>query len=179
LQPLDDVKRRLLLRWSALCCAIPLCLAPLAGRSSFELAGERAVLDNRFTTPALERVWSTKAVSVARDPFMPDKSSGGAAPPQVTAYGGVVGMQVTQGDPIGFALAPNRGAGPLQDNGLAITRVSAVVLGVSPRALIDDGTRVRVVGSGDAVAGSRVASIDERGVHLQNGLLLPLAETPR
>lgn len=161
MRPLDDARRRRLLTWSALCCAVSLCLAPIAGRSSFELAGERAAFNSRFTTPTLQPIWTPKPVSVARDPFMPE-----------------AGMQVTQGDPLGFALPPNRGAAgtPLQGGAFETPRVTAVVTGALPRALIDDGTQVRVVAVGDMLAGSRVIAIDQSGVHLQTGAVLSVAE---
>jgi hypothetical protein len=36
--------------------------------------------------------------------------------------------------------------------------------------------RVRVIGIGDSLAGSRVTAINGAGVHLQNGTVLALAE---
>lgn len=173
MRPLDDAQRRRMLTWSALLCAIPLCLTPLAGRSSFELAGEQAAYDSRFATAALESVWHDKPLDVARDPFIPERPSRTLA-----ASNGVVGLQVTQGQPIGFALPANRGARgtPVQDAALGFPAVTAIVSGASPRALIDDGAHVRVVGVGDMLAGSRVAAIDRTGVRLENGILLGLRE---
>jgi hypothetical protein len=180
LRPLDDAQRRRLLTRSALCCAISLCLAPLAGRSSFELAGEQAAFDSRFTALALQNVWNQKPVPISRDPFIPEASSikANLGPQLGAGNDSIVGMQVTQGDPIGFTLPANRGAEgtPLQDGPLGTPRISAIVSGPSPRALVDDGTHVRVLAVGDALAGSRVTAIDESGVHLQSGALLRLAE---
>jgi hypothetical protein len=141
---------------------------PLAGRSSFELAGEQAAFNTRFMTPALQTVWNEKPIPVARDPFIPEAGGGES----------VVGSQVTQGDPVDFALPANRGAAgtPLQDPALGAPRVTAVVVGPSPHALVDDGTHVRVVGIGDMLAGSRVTAIDAGGVHLQSGAAIGLAE---
>lgn len=160
--PLDEASRRRMLSWSALLCAIPLCLAPLAGRSSFEAASERATFEARFNAPALKVSWNQERVSVARDPFVGEDST------QVrsVAVSGVVGMHVTQGQPIGFVMP---------GHSLAVT-VKAVVTGASPRALVDDGEHVRVVGVGDVLAGARITSIDASGVHLQNGTLLALTE---
>lgn len=160
--PLDEASRRRMRSWSALLCVIPLCLAPLAGRSSFEAASERARFEARFNAPALKVSWNHEPVSVARDPFVAEKSTqaGSVAPT------GVVGMHVTQGQPIGFALPGHT---------LAVT-VKAVVTGASPRALVDDGEHVRVVGLGDVLAGARITSIDASGVHLQNGTVLELTE---
>lgn len=178
MHPLHDAQRRRLLTVSSILCAIPLCLMPLAGRTSFELAGEQAVFNARFDAPELRSVWNEKPVPVARDPFVPE----GAAAPGVRGRGtladdGIVGMTVRQGDSMGFALPPNRGAAgtPLQATG-GLPAITAVVTGSSPRALVDDGDRVRVVGIGDTLAGSRVMNISGAGVRLQNGALLTLTE---
>jgi hypothetical protein len=174
LQPLDDAARRRVFAWSAVLCAVPLCLAPLAGRSSFELASERAAFDARFNAPTLDAAWNGRPVDIARDPFMPEVR----APRTAQADPSIVGMHVTQGETTGYVLPANRGAvgTPLVDAPLESVNVTAVVTGSSPRALIDEGTRVRVVAIGDMLAGSRVAAIDGRGVRLQNGTLLVLAQ---
>lgn len=164
MRPLHDARRRRALFCSALLCAVPLCLAPLAGRSSLELADEQATFDARFSAPALAASWRVKPVNVERDPFRPDGGSRSAAPPHDN---GVVGMHVTQGRPIGFPLTPNTAQ---------LSSVTAIITGSSARALIDDGSRVRVVGIGDALDGARVSKIDATGVHLTNGKVLPLTE---
>lgn len=176
MHPLDDAQRRRLLTLSAVFCAIPLCLAPLAGRSSFELADERAAFTARFSAPDLQSVWSDKPLSVARDPFVPEVAVQ-PAPADAAADSRVVGMHVTQGDSMGFALPGNRRAvGAPSQGTAALPSITAVVTGPSPRALVDDGDRVRVVGVGDRLAGSRVAAISGAGVRLRNGLLLTLTE---
>lgn len=179
MRPLSDSERKRFLTWSALLCAIPLCLAPLAGRSSFELAGEQAAFDARFSPPQLQNVWNDKPVSISRDPFVPEAPAATAQATYPTSAS-VVGMQVTQGQSMGFTLPANRGAAgtPLAGANGPLT-VTAVVTGPSPRALVDDGGRVRVVGVGDTLSGSVVASIDGFGVRLRNGMLLPLSEEDR
>ncbi|HKU66884.1 MAG TPA: hypothetical protein VJP85_03815 [Candidatus Baltobacteraceae bacterium] len=161
MRPLDDRLRRQLFAWSATLCAIPLCLVPLAARSSFEVASERAAFDARFSAPALRLTWNRPPVNVSRDPFVPEVRVEAGAP----AASGIVGVHVTQGQPIGFA-------GPA-------AVVTAVVTGPSPRALVDDGARVRVVGIGDVLGSKRIVSIDAVGVHLENGVLLPVLESAR
>jgi hypothetical protein len=174
LRPLNDAARRRMFAWSAVFCAVPLCLAPLAGRSSFELASERAAFDTRFNAPTLDAAWNGRPVDVARDPFMPEVHT----PRTLQADSSIVGMRVTQGEPTGWVLPANRGAAgaPLIDAAVGAVNVTAVVTGSSPRALVDDGTHVRVVSIGDALAGSRIAAIDGNGVHLQNGTVLALAQ---
>lgn len=162
MHPLDDAARRRALTWSALLCAIPLCLAPLAGRSSLEVASERATFDARFNAPTLAATWNDRPVNVARDPFIPEtRPTDVPSPPP-----DIVGMHVTAGQPIGYVASTP----------LSRSSVTAIVSGPSPRALVDDGVHVRVVGIGDILAGSRIVSIDGMGVRLQNGTLLGLAE---
>lgn len=142
--PLDESARRRMAIWSAVLCAIPLCLAPLAGRSAFESAGERAALDSRFARLSLGPPAHEQTVRVDRDPF----------------------IETSARNPV----PPVRGKAP------ANATVTAVVTGASPRALIEDGATVRVVGIGDAVAGSRVDAISPAGVRLRSGALLPFAQ---
>lgn len=167
MRPVNNEQRKRLLTCSALLCAIPLCLSPLAGRSSFELESERAAFNARFSALEVANVWKDQPVSVARDPFVPETSPPDTAAKAESGSAGIVGMHVTQGESIGLAMPPNRAGAPI---------VSAIVTGPSSRALVSDGERVRVVRVGDMLAGSRVASIDGSGVHLQSGLLLPLSE---
>lgn len=168
MRSVNDKQRRRLLAWSALLCAIPVSLAPLAGRTSFELASEQAAFGARFSAPQLDGVWSDKAVSVLHDPFIAE--AGEAARGTSVTKANVIGAHVTQGESTGITV-PVGGSVPQMP-----FTVTAVVTGVSPRALVDDGARVRVVGVGDPIAGSRVISIDGSGVHLQSGVLVPLAE---
>lgn len=158
MHPVDESHRKRLLAWSALLCAVPICLAPLAGRSSLELASEHAAFYARFSAPRFEAEQHAPPITSVRDPFVPDVRSTGVPPPRT----GIVGMHVTQGQPIG---------------GLPV--VTAVVTGASARALVDDGAQVHVVAVGDALAGSRVTSIDASGVRLQNGIFVPLSGPAR
>jgi len=165
LHPLDESTRRKIVACAAFCCAVSLCLAPLAGRTSFELARERRVLAARFRTPELDAPRRDQPVAVARDPFIAERDED--APNRevpVAANENVVGMRVMQGQPIGFAV------------GYGVPQITAVITGTSPRALADDGAHVRVIAIGDSLAGSRVVSIDGAGVRLSNGTVLRLAE---
>lgn len=168
MHPLDERQRRRALLWSALLCAVPMCLAPLAARSSFEIAGEKAAIDTRFNAPPLERTWNQKPVRIARDPFMPETRDT-TAPAPVPAQKGIVGMHVTQGAPIGYTARSTHASGTMP-------LVTAIVTGPSPRALVDDGLHVRVVGIGDPLGGSRVIYIERSGVRLANGTVVPLTE---
>lgn len=160
MRELDEAARRRLLVWSAVLCAFALGLAPLAGRSSLELAHERTAFAARLSSPAVDSGWKQRPVEVTRDPFVAESAPLGAQNP---VDAGIAGTHVTQGAPTGYVVP---GAAPV---------VTAVAIGTSPLALVDDGTHVRVVKVGDDVAGSRVTAIDNAGVRLQNGARLALA----
>lgn len=180
--PLHDARRRKLLNVSALLCAIPVLLAPIAGRSSFELASEEAAFNQRFAPPAPSVDPAARPMPVSRDPFVPDRLITLPAPAAFSSSPNsesVVGMQVTQGESTGIALPSNRGAlgTPVTDSSLALPSVRAIVTGGgSAHALVDDGAHVSVVGVGDKLDGSKITSIDATGVRLANGMLLTLAE---
>jgi hypothetical protein len=152
LHPLDDGSRRKLFTFAVVCCSVPLLLAPLAGRSAFEVRGERDVLVQRFQETPLSPVPANASVTIDRDPFIADN------PP-----GDVVGMHVIRGASTGIALP-----------GVPIVR--AIVSGTSPRALIDENGHARVVQTGDPIAGSKIVSIRGDGIVLQNGVVLKLVE---
>ncbi len=81
-------------------------------------------------------------------------------------------------------LPPNAGAlgGPLPAGGhgaAAGARVTAVVTGPHPYALIEDSSGTRVVAPGDTVAGERVTAIDAAGVHLTHGAALSVDSPDR
>jgi hypothetical protein len=149
-------------------CSVPLLLAPLASRSAFETREERAVFVERFPASRIERPTSGSEVKVARDPFASDALRQTVASNTLAASpkAGVVGMHVAQGQPIGISIA-----------GLPVVR--AIVSGSSPRALIEEQGRVRIVAAGDILAGSTVVRIAAGGIVLSNGASLKLAEAKR
>ncbi len=108
-----------------------------------------------------------------RDPFAggPPAAAGGQAPPTVAH------VALPPIPPALRALPPNAGAGEAFPFG-SPERVTAIVTGGRPFALIDDGSTTRLVGSGDLVDGERVVAIDVRGVHLDGGTTLSVANGP-
>ncbi len=163
MRPLNDRSRCRLLAGAAVLCAVPMLLIPLAGRSAFEVNDEQFAFVQRFKQLPRDIAAPKTSVKIARDPFLGDLS--GQIPIE-TRVGGdtrVVGMRVVQGAPMGIDV-PN-----------AVT-VRAIVSGKPPRALVEVSGHVRVVGPGDALAGSMIRRIDRSGVLLQNGVLLMLAE---
>lgn len=149
MQPINEARRRKLFTFSAAICAVPMMLAPIAARSSFQLAREQSAFTARFNLPAVPAPWKTAAVNVSRDPFIPER-------PYVSASDGVRETPPAAG-------------------GFASPAVRAVVTGPSPHALVDENGNVRVVSVGDLVAGSQVLAIDRTGIRLKNGTVLALA----
>lgn len=143
MRPLIETDRRRLFGFSAVLCAAPLVLAPLAARSSFGItSGHRAFeasLELRMPVPVKPR-----SFSVTRDPFVADAGTDPASVPTASEAGAPV--------------------------------VRALVTGSVPYALLDAGGLLRIVRSGDGVAGSTVRSIDAGGVHLQDGRVISLAD---
>jgi hypothetical protein len=52
--------------------------------------------------------------------------------------------------------------------------VSGVIFGGAPHALIEIGGKELIVGIGDPIGGARVVRLDDRGVYLSDGSLIPL-----
>lgn len=169
MQPLDERVRRRLLTVSAMVCAIPSFLAPLAGRTSFELASERAAFNARFSSPHIMSPWSDSPLLIARDPFVAD-----AVEKQPAAS--VTGMHVVQGQPTGFVVPASQGAPGIavQDATLEIPLLRAVATGKSSRAIVEEHGRARVVGLGDLIAGSPIVAIEPNGLRLKDGTTLTM-----
>jgi hypothetical protein len=163
MRAVSEFNRKRLLCVAAALCATSLALAPLAGRSSFELTRERALYAERISSPQPPASPKRAAISRVRDPFVADAApiAQGGMPLGGAVVNPVSGMRVVQGASTGFPL------------GAPIVR--AIVSGDSPRALVEDGGRVRVVGVGDVLAGSPVVSIDRQGIRLGNGVRLGFA----
>jgi len=144
LPPLDDAQRKPLLRLGLLACAVSIALMPVAVRSNRELPEERAAA--ALAAASLPQRATLVDVVARRDPFAPDRTLAVPAPP---------------------AAARARGAAPD-----AIVR--ALVIGMSPRAIVETEGGSRVIAPGDALGHSKVMSIDAAGVHLTNGTVLKL-----
>ncbi len=54
-------------------------------------------------------------------------------------------------------------------------RVTAIITGAHPSALVDENGTARIITVGDTFAGARVTRIDVRGVRLGNGFTLAVA----
>jgi hypothetical protein len=95
-------------------------------------------------------------------------------PVALPAIGGTAEPEVTIARDPFVPDAPVDAAGTAPADGSAIA-VEAVALGSSPHALVRVGGATRIVGVGDALAGSTVNGIDAHGVALESGETLPFS----
>jgi hypothetical protein len=113
-------------------------------------------------------------VAPQRDPF-----AGGPPDAKTASRPSQAAVPVPPLPPIPATIGPlpaNDGAAgepPLQTT----PRVTALVAGAHPYALVDENGRTRIVAPGDRLGGDRVVAIDVTGVHLAHATL-PLAPRP-
>jgi hypothetical protein len=150
-RPLYSRQRHTLLRWSAMLCAASVLLSPLTVRPSFraEAEGERAVAVRAL--PELPSRLEFPTIVITHDPFIPSSAAG--LPLGEAVAGAASGIDVT-----------------------AMPIVRAVIVGASPKALVDIGETPQVVGIGSALGGSFVTSISAGGIQLQNGQTFRFSE---
>lgn len=172
LPALFDDERRSLGRLASMLIIGAIGILPLTTQSS-SVAGaadERAqsyksglALPPRLTFPEY---------SISRDPFVPEQ------PTRAKLEGSA--LRVGQGSEIGVVLPPNAGAlqngpiPPLIGASPSAPIVRAVILGNPPRALVEDGGTVRVLGIGDRIGELAVAGITADGITLSDGSRLTL-----
>ncbi|MDE2482412.1 MAG: hypothetical protein KGN02_09510 [bacterium] len=153
---IDDERRASLGRLSAMLVVASLAVLPLTQRPSEIVYAAREGSEVRLGLPVPPHDASRAAVVPRRDPF-------------VSAY--VPGAPSRSGlGPSGndaIALPPNAGALASAANAQVVVR--AVVLGRYSRALVEVDGSVEVVGVGDTIGTTRVASIDAAGITLASG----------
>ncbi len=116
-----------------------------------------------------------RAVIVAprRDPFAgasgAQRGDSGPATPREPAAG-IPSVPAAIGP-----LPPNAGAASGPFPLASSLRVTAVMTGAHPFALVDEGGTTRIVTTGDEFGGAVIASIRLDGVHLGTGAVVPLA----
>ncbi len=171
---LDPVSRTAIVGLSALCVAGMLALAPVGARGfgASPVPGRAAAL-----APPLANV---VAIPNRRDPFAePQASAAPAAPPIAAPL-----LRASPHDE-GDALEPLPGnvpdavipqvPGSAPDVQRGTSRVTALVTGPHPYALIETAGGHIIAGIGDRVDGSVITAIDLDGVRLQNGARLTVA----
>jgi hypothetical protein len=163
---LDPFSRGMLAAVAALCVTATLALAPIRARSSVEALVVPAL------PVALANGDTVAVLDVRRDPFDQPVTGGSIAP---TAYPRTV--RSTPGDdtavePLPATVAnlvvPAMPASATDQAGTG-TRVTAVVTGAHPYALIDIGGVHSIEGLGDRVGTHTISAIDIDGVRLNSG----------
>jgi hypothetical protein len=153
-----------------------LALAAFAGAFiATPLAARSSDVEHAATAPPATPLPEPSVVAIIvprRDPFAggvpepraaatPNASAALAAVPSIPAALGV--------------LPPNAGANGIVLPFSSAARVTAIVTGPHPFALVDEGGATRVVGTGERIAGEAIAAIGIDGVRLANGTTLRVA----
>lgn len=155
MQPLTEQGRKTLFAIAAFVCAIPVVVAPLAGRSARQLMPNSAAASDSFKLRSVRTPAPRAYVRITRDPFVPDKpiNARGSAPPNAP---GNLAQRCTE--PI----------------------VRGVAIGQRAQAIVACGGRIELISAGDRLNGSQVINITSSGVVLSGGTVLPLLEdSPR
>jgi hypothetical protein len=160
---LDPLSRGAIVALSTLFVAGMLALAPLGVRGS----GEETPLPLGVPADAAAASNFVGSVAIRRDPF--------AEPAVATVSAAVAPARL----PIGSQVRPlpsnlESDTIPTLPGGAVevlagIPRVTAIVTGTHPYAMLDTGGIHEIKGIGDRVGGIAIVSIDMAGVRLQNG----------
>ncbi len=177
LPALYDDDRRSLARLSTMLIIAAIGVLPLTTQSSSVAGAADVRTQANLSDLSLPPRLTFPAYSVSRDPFVPEQS--------IRARLDGSALRVGQGSEIGVVLPPNAGA---EQNGTigsmsgalpSAPIVRAIVLGNPARALVEDGSSVRVLGVGDRIGDLAVASITPEGITLSDGTRLLLDVTHR
>lgn len=114
------------------------------------------------------------AVVPRRDPFAgtpvsPRFASGTSSSPRSAPFG--------LGGAVSLSAIPALPRIPVAPPILTAPRVTAIVTGARPFALVEDGGLIRILTVGDRLWADRIVAIDIDGVHLAHGTTLPVAPT--
>ena len=150
LRPLYTRQRRALLRYSALICVGSIVLGASTMRLSFQAQAEEQPPIARHSVPQPLPTLTFPSILIKHDPFIPSTIDGLASNDR--SFNGMADAATS-----------------------SVPLVRAIVVGTSPRALVEIAGAPQVVGIGSALAASIVTSIDAAGVQLQTGQILPLA----
>ncbi len=174
LPALHDDDRRALARLATMLIIGALSVLPVTTQSS-SVAGAAGVRDVTNDANLMVPAHLTfPAYEISRDPFVP------AGPMRTKLDGNATAMSVGQGGDIGVVLPPNAGASqsgarPGVPTGMTMGSIlRAIVLGDPPRALVEAGGAVRVVGVGDHLGELKIVGITPGHVALSDGSSLIL-----
>jgi hypothetical protein len=146
LPALLDGQRRTLLRLGVAASVASLIILPLTDMSPVTASAGMQIADGVKRLPNAPLPLSFPPIPLDRDPFVADADA----------------QMPLQGD-----------RGRIDEAGTAAV-LRAVVTGTEPRALVELGSTVRVVGIGDRLGGATVTAITRTGLLLSSGIELPL-----
>jgi hypothetical protein len=141
---------------------------PLAARSS---AVDAAAAGTTMAAPTAE-ARSVAVILPRRDPFaggLPTEHAA-ATPSAAGALSALPPLPAALG-----VLPPNAGALGAVSPFVSTARVTAIVTGPHPFALVDEGGSTRVVATGERIGTETIAAIGAAGVRLANGRTLRIA----
>lgn len=152
-RPLTTNQRRSVTRASLATCIVSLLLLPLAMPPQTSAGTTRGISGTMRVLPEIPPPLTYPVLTIRHNPF---------ARPALPIAGGDGDML-----PPDFVLPPNAGiATP--------PHLKALILGVSPKALIEVDGQTAIVGLGTKLEGVAIVRIDSRGVELDNGERLGL-----
>lgn len=142
--------------WTAAgCAAVLICLGPFG--SALPADEESSAPAFRFDVPNVPTHLDFPVVSVFRDPFVPAVVAPVRTLADAETDGGATGV-----------LPPNAAAaGPV---------LRGVIVGPTPRALLEMGGKLTIVGIGTPIGNSTVLAISEKAIVLDDGETLRLLE---
>lgn len=147
-RPLTTNQRRSVTRASLATCIVSLLLFPLAMPPRTSAGSAHGISGTMRLLPEIPPPLTYPALTIRRNPFVR---------PVLPIAGGDDDML-----PADFVLPPNAGiASP--------PHLKALILGVSPKALIEVDGQTAIVGLGMKLEGAAIVRIDSRGVELDNG----------
>jgi hypothetical protein len=167
---LDPISRGAIVGSTALCLAAAVALAPTVARS--------AISPLVYAAPDLPRINDDAAdttLPIGRDPFAapaPSAAPAVASPAPLWTPSATLGVPTLPSNLAEDAIPLMPGAtSPAVADG---TRVTAVVTGSPPYAIIERSGRHDIKGIGDRIGQATIVGIDLAGVRLSDGTRLPL-----
>lgn len=114
-----------------------------------------------------------------RDPFTGDPPAAHPISPPTALMSSMTSTPSTSEIPAAIRpLPPNAGAAGSALPFAVPPRITAVVTGAHPLALLDEGGTARVVTVGDRIDGAGILAVTAAGVKLSDGTMLMIATTP-
>jgi hypothetical protein len=160
---LDPRSRAALATLAVLCFAAAFALTPNDAQSALP----ETVITERMANPEPADTVVTSDITPMRDPFLVANVERPSVPAPMAAFPptALTPLPSNLSETTLPTLPLGQIAGPTE-------RVSAIISGPHPYALVTNGNQTRLVSAGDALFASRVTAISIDGVTLANGLTI-------